>query len=95
MGTSVTSIPASAKASSSASATATFAAWCRPRRPTRTSPSRASSTVRPSRSQPISGAGRTSAVGFGLGNAGYVTLGASGSTRFDDLWTLDPAADVD
>jgi len=39
-----------------------------------------------------SGAGRNSAVSFGIGNYGYVGTGSSGSTRFDDFWKFDPSA---
>ena len=41
------------------------------------------------------GASRISAVAFGLGDYGYVALGSNGSTRYDDLWILEPNADVD
>lgn len=43
----------------------------------------------------FAGAGRLSAVAFGLGDYGYISLGANGTTRYDDLWQLDPNADVD
>ena len=56
-------MPAASSASSSASAVAALAAWWRPRRPTRVRPRRGSSTTIPSRSQPSSGAGRTSVKG--------------------------------
>jgi len=36
---------------------------------------------------------REAAVGFAVGNKGYVTTGRSGATRFDDLWELDPSAE--
>ncbi len=38
------------------------------------------------------GAGRNSAVSFGIGNYGYVGTGYNGSTRFDDFWKFDPSA---
>ena len=42
------------------------------------------------------GSVRDSAVGFALGNYGYVATGRSSSLRFDDLWMFDPTAvDVD
>lgn len=34
-------------------------------------------------------AGRESAVGFSVGNIGYVGLGRSGATRFGDIWQFD------
>lgn len=36
------------------------------------------------------GATRTLAVGFGLGDRGYIGTGTSGSTRLDDFWMLAP-----
>ncbi|WP_246853491.1 Kelch repeat-containing protein [Rufibacter aurantiacus] len=33
---------------------------------------------------------REGAVGFVIGNYGYITTGAYGSSRFDDLWQFDP-----
>ena len=62
-------MPASASASSRASATATFAAWCRPRRPTRVGPSPGSATSMPSRSQPSSVAGSTTVSGTAIRRA--------------------------
>ena len=56
-------MPAASSASRIASATVTFAAWCRPRRPTRIRPSRGSSTVSPSRSVARMGAGSTTVSG--------------------------------
>jgi len=42
------------------------------------------------------GSVREAAVGFSLGNYGYVTTGRSSTYRFDDLWQFDPnAVDVD
>jgi N-acetylneuraminic acid mutarotase len=42
------------------------------------------------------GTARTEAVGFGIGNRGYVTTGRSSSYFFDDIWAFDPddAADT-
>ncbi|MFC6999903.1 Kelch repeat-containing protein [Rufibacter roseus] len=39
------------------------------------------------------GYAREGAVGFAIGNYGFVTTGAYGSTRFDDLWQFDPTMD--
>lgn len=36
--------------------------------------------------------GRTGAVAFGIGDLGYIGLGTSGSTRFDDFWKFAPDA---
>ena len=33
---------------------------------------------------------RDAAIGFAIGNFGYLTTGRSGSTRFDDTWKFDP-----
>jgi len=42
------------------------------------------------------GSVRDSAVGFALGNYGFVATGRSSTLRFDDLWMFDPTAvDVD
>jgi N-acetylneuraminic acid mutarotase len=42
------------------------------------------------------GAGREAAVGFTVGDRGYITTGRSSTYRYDDLWQFDPAAeDVD
>ena len=38
------------------------------------------------------GAGRNSAVSFGIGNYGYVGTGYNGSQRFDDFYKFDPSA---
>jgi predicted porin len=35
---------------------------------------------------------RSDAVGFTIGNRGYVVTGRSGSFYFDDIWALDPDA---
>ncbi|MBU6122719.1 Kelch repeat-containing protein [Hymenobacter siberiensis] len=43
----------------------------------------------------FSGAFRTLAAAFGLGDYGYVGLRVGGSIRYDDLWKLEPATDVD
>lgn len=40
--------------------------------------------------QPFEGSTRTKAVGFSSGQKGYITTGATGKTRFDDLWEFDP-----
>jgi len=37
--------------------------------------------------------GRTEAVGFGLGDVGYVVAGRNGSSYFDDLWGFNPNAE--
>lgn len=39
----------------------------------------------------IRGSARDAAVGFGIGNVGYITTGRSGGVRFDDTWKFDPA----
>lgn len=36
------------------------------------------------------GSSRADAVGFAIGNLGYLTTGKSGSYYFDDLWSFDP-----
>ncbi len=41
------------------------------------------------------GTSRGDAVGFAIGNLGYVTAGKSGSYYFDDLWSFDPTATYD
>ena len=42
------------------------------------------------------GAARENAVGFSIGNRGYVTTGRNSSARYDDIWQFDPTApDVD
>jgi N-acetylneuraminic acid mutarotase len=38
------------------------------------------------------GSSRADAVGFSIGNLGYVTTGQSSSYYFDDLWSFDPTA---
>src|SRR5450759_459476 len=38
------------------------------------------------------GSSRADAVGFAIGNLGYLTTGKSGSYYFDDLWSFDPEA---
>ena len=40
------------------------------------------------------GSQRASAVGFAIGNLGYITTGV-GSSYFDDLWSFDPEAVYD
>jgi hypothetical protein len=40
----------------------------------------------------LEGSARMEAVGFALGNYGYVTAGRSGSYYFDDLWGFEPGA---
>lgn len=37
------------------------------------------------------GGGRLGAIGFGIGERGYIGLGNSGNIRYDDLWVLNPA----
>ena len=56
-------IPAASSASSTAPATAAFAAWCRPRNPIRVSPRPLSATTIPSRSQPRTRGEATSVSG--------------------------------
>lgn len=41
------------------------------------------------------GSERTEAVGFGIGQYGYVTTGRNSSYYFDDIWRFDPTADYD
>jgi N-acetylneuraminic acid mutarotase len=42
------------------------------------------------------GAGRENAVGFAIGDRGYITTGRASSARYDDIWQFDPTAvDVD
>ena len=36
------------------------------------------------------GAARTAAVGFSIGNKGYIGTGAAGNTKFNDFWEYDP-----
>jgi N-acetylneuraminic acid mutarotase len=36
------------------------------------------------------GAARTAAVGFSIGNKGYIGTGGAGNTRFNDFWEYDP-----
>lgn len=36
------------------------------------------------------GSAREGAVGFAIGNYGYITTGQSSTYRFDDLWQVDP-----
>ena len=38
----------------------------------------------------LEGSYRTSAVGFSIGNRGYITTGRGSSYYFDDLWAFDP-----
>ena len=38
------------------------------------------------------GSSRADAVGFVIGNLGYITTGKSGSYYYDDLWSFDPTA---
>ena len=44
---------------------------------------------------PFEGTIRSDAVGFTIGNRGYVTTGRSGTYYFDDIWALDPEATYD
>jgi N-acetylneuraminic acid mutarotase len=39
------------------------------------------------------GASRGNAVGFAVGNLGYVTTGSTGSSYFSDIWSFDPKAE--
>jgi hypothetical protein len=39
---------------------------------------------------PVVGAARVAAVGFAIGNYGYVATGTSGTRRLDDCWRFDP-----
>jgi hypothetical protein len=40
---------------------------------------------------PTAGSARSGAVGFAIGNYGYITTGGSGSAfKFDDCWRFDP-----
>jgi N-acetylneuraminic acid mutarotase len=41
------------------------------------------------------GAGREGALGFSIGNRGYLVTGSSSSYRFDDLWEFFPDAEQD
>jgi len=42
------------------------------------------------------GATRENAVGFAIGDRGYITTGRASSARYDDIWQFDPlATDVD
>jgi hypothetical protein len=38
----------------------------------------------------LEGSARADAVGFTIGNLGYITTGKSGSYYFDDLWSFYP-----
>ena len=40
------------------------------------------------------GAARTGAVGFSIGNKGYMGTGVSGNTKFNDFWEYDPETNV-
>ena len=39
------------------------------------------------------GSARADAVGFAIGNLGYITTGRSGSYYFDDIWSFNPDAE--
>ena len=41
------------------------------------------------------GTSRSYAVGFSIGNLGYVTAGRSGGYYFDDIWSFSPNAEYD
>ena len=41
---------------------------------------------------PFTGSGRSLPVAFGIGSNGYVGLGSTGATTFDDFWKFDPNA---
>ena len=43
----------------------------------------------------MEGASRIDAVGFGIGNRGYIATGRNTSSYFDDLWGFDPDAELD
>lgn len=43
----------------------------------------------------LEGASRIGAVGFGIGERGYVATGQNGSYYFDDLWAFEPDAEFD
>ena len=40
------------------------------------------------------GSTRSDAVGFAIGNRGYVTMGKSSAYYFDDIWAFDPDAEM-
>ena len=40
------------------------------------------------------GAARSGAVGFSIGNKGYMGTGVSGNTKFNDFWEYDPETNV-
>lgn len=40
------------------------------------------------------GAARTAAVGFSIGNKGYIGTGGAGNTKFNDFWQYDPASNA-
>ncbi|MDQ5986809.1 MAG: hypothetical protein CSYNP_02542 [Syntrophus sp. SKADARSKE-3] len=42
----------------------------------------------------LGGAARSGAVGFSIGNKGYIGTGADGSSYYSDIWEYDPAADA-
>lgn len=42
----------------------------------------------------LEGAERMEAVGFSIGNYGFITTGRSGSYYFDDLWGFEPGAEL-
>jgi len=43
----------------------------------------------------LEGANRQAAVGFGIGNYGYITTGLNGSSYYDNIWQFDPTAEYD
>ena len=40
------------------------------------------------------GLGRLNAVGFNIGNKGYIGTGANATTAFSDIWEYDPSTDT-
>ena len=41
------------------------------------------------------GSAREAAIGFSVGNIGYITTGRSSASRFDDIWAFDPTLEAD
>jgi hypothetical protein len=44
-----------------------------------------------SNNTPVTGASRASAIGFGIGDFGYLMAGGAGNTKYDDCWKFNPA----
>lgn len=40
---------------------------------------------------PVTGASRSSAVGFSVGDFGYLVAGGAGNVKYDDVWKFNPA----